>query len=240
MLLTQDALIAQAVVDPADVRKQFDANAKQYTAAEERSAAHILIPVKPDAKDDEKAAAKKLADEVYAKAKANPAKFGDLAKEYSKDPGSAQQGGELGNFGRGAMVKPFEDAAFAAQDGRYPAAGAFGFRLAHHQGHRHATGAHAAFRRSEGADRVRFEEAEGGAEIRVVADQFQNLVYEQADNLNGVGKALDLKIERRRSSRARRCRRLALAIQSSCRRCYRPSRFRASATRKRWKWRQTR
>ena len=116
VLLTQDALTAQTSVDAAEVRKQYEANASQYTAAEERSASHILIPVKPDAKDDEKAAAKKLAEEVYAKAKANPAKFADLAKEYSKDPGSAQQGGDLGSFGRGSMVKPFEDAAFAAKN----------------------------------------------------------------------------------------------------------------------------
>ena len=115
VLLTQDALTAQAAVDASEVRKQYDTNVKQYTAPEERSAAHILIPVKPDAKDDAKAAAKKLADEVYAKAKANPAKFGDLAKEFSKDPGSAEQGGDLGSFGRGAMVKPFEDAVFAAK-----------------------------------------------------------------------------------------------------------------------------
>ena len=117
VLLSQDALIAQSTVDAAEVKKQYDANVKQYTAPEERSAAHILIAVKPDAKDDEKTAAKKLADEVYAKVKANPAKFGELAKEYSKDPGSAEQGGDLGNFGRGAMVKPFEDAVFAAKAG---------------------------------------------------------------------------------------------------------------------------
>ena len=79
VVLSSDAIAAKIAVDPADVRKQYEANVKQYAAAEERSAAHILIPVKPDASDADKAAARKLADDVYAKAKANPAKFADLA-----------------------------------------------------------------------------------------------------------------------------------------------------------------
>ena len=166
VLLTQDALIAQATVDAGEVKKQYEANATQYTAPEERSASHILIPVKPDAKDDEKAAAKKLADDVYAKAKANPAKFADLAKEYSKDPGSAQQGGDLGSFGRGAMVKPFEDAVFAAKPGDLLRARAVGLRLARHQGDRRPAVAHAALRGSARADRGRAQEAEGRAEVR--------------------------------------------------------------------------
>ena len=115
VLLTQDALSAQVAVTADEVRKLYDASSAQYTAPEERSAAHILIPVAPDAKDDAKAAAKKLAADVYAKAKASPAKFGDLAREYSKDPGSAPQGGDLGSFGRGSMVKPFEDAVVRGQ-----------------------------------------------------------------------------------------------------------------------------
>ncbi len=195
VLLTQDALIAQAAVDAADVKKQYDANVKQYTAPEERSAAHILIPVKPDAKDDEKAAAKKLADEVYAKAKANPAKFGDLAKEYSKDPGSAQQGGDLGNFSRGAMVKPFEDAAFAGKPGDLlaPVLSDFGWHIIK------VTGMRAA--RTQPFDEVKaqiesdLKKQKAAQKFAASADQFQNLVYEQADSLNGVGKALDLKIE---------------------------------------------
>ncbi|HSG48025.1 MAG TPA: peptidylprolyl isomerase, partial [Longimicrobiales bacterium] len=43
--------------------------------------------------------------------------FAALARQYSQDPGTAPQGGDLGTFGRGEMVKPFEDAAFALQVG---------------------------------------------------------------------------------------------------------------------------
>ncbi len=62
------------------------------------------------------AEAQKKAEDVLAKLKAG-GKFEDLAKEYSADPGSAEQGGDLGWFGKGTMVKEFEDAAFALQPG---------------------------------------------------------------------------------------------------------------------------
>jgi len=195
VLLTADALTAQATVDPADVKKQYEANAKQYGAPEERSASHILIPVKPDAKDDEKAAAKKLADEVYAKAKANPAKFADLAKEYSKDPGSAQQGGDLGTFGRGSMVKPFEDAVFAGKSGELlaPVLSDFGWHVIKVTGVRPARTQ--AFEEVRGQIEAELKKQKASQKFAAAADQFQNLVYEQADSLAGAGKALDLKVE---------------------------------------------
>jgi parvulin-like peptidyl-prolyl isomerase len=52
------------VPDAAEVRAQYDHNLKQYSKPEQRDAAHILIAVKPDAKPEEKAAAKKKADEL--------------------------------------------------------------------------------------------------------------------------------------------------------------------------------
>ncbi|MEP7329685.1 MAG: SurA N-terminal domain-containing protein [Betaproteobacteria bacterium] len=195
VLLTQEALASRVVVEPAEVRKQFDANAKQYTADEERSASHILIPVKPDASAEDKAAAKKLADEVYSKAKAAPAKFADLAREFSKDPGSAAQGGDLGQFARGSMVKPFEDAVFAGKNGDLlaPVQSDFGWHIIKVTGIRPS--------RTLGFDDVKVQiESElrkqrAAQKFATSAEQFQNLVYEQADNLNGVAKALELTIE---------------------------------------------
>ena len=50
--------------------------------------------------------------------RANPAKFAELAKARSQDPGSAANGGDLGFFGRGVMTKPFESVAFAMKQGQ--------------------------------------------------------------------------------------------------------------------------
>ena len=195
LLLTPEALSSQVTVTPEEVKKQYDASTAQYSAPEERSAAHILIPVAPDAKDDAKAAAKKLADDVYAKAKANPAKFADLAKEYSKDPGSAQQGGDLGSFGRGSMVKPFEDAVFAAKSGDLiaPVQSEFGWHVIK------VTGAREGHTRPFDEVKAQIEtdlrKQKAAQKFATAADQFQNLVYEQADSLAGAGKALDLKVQ---------------------------------------------
>ncbi len=195
LLLTQEALTAQTIVDAAEVRKTYDANVKQYTANEERSAAHILIAVKPDAKEEEKAAAKKQALEVYAKAKAAPARFADLAREFSKDPGSAEQGGDLGSFARGSMVKPFEDAVFAAKEGDLlePVQSDFGWHVIKVGSVRPTR--ILPFDEVKAQIEAELKKQKASQKFAASADQFQNLVYEQADSLGGVAKLLELKVE---------------------------------------------
>ncbi len=77
-------------------------------------AAHILIPVTPG---PDSVQSYKLADKILKEARSG-ANFAMLAREYSQDPGSAKRGGDLGWFGKGAMVKPFEKAAFGARVGQ--------------------------------------------------------------------------------------------------------------------------
>ena len=195
LLLTQDALMAGTTVDAADVKKQYENNVKQYAAAEERSISHILIPVKPDAPEADRAAAKKQADDLLARVKANPAKFADLAREFSKDPGSAQQGGDLGSVARGTMVKPFEDAVFAANQGEIvgPVQTDFGWHIIK------VTGIKAAhippFEEVRAQIEADLKRQQAAQKFATSADQFQNLVYEQADGLAGPAKALNLTVE---------------------------------------------
>lgn len=73
---------------------------------------HILFAVPEGATESQRAAIKAQAEKVLAMAKANPSQFAALAKKYSQDSGSAQNGGDLGYFGQGVMVKPFNDVAF--------------------------------------------------------------------------------------------------------------------------------
>jgi peptidyl-prolyl cis-trans isomerase D len=194
VVLSPEALSTQVTVDPAAVRKQYDDNQKQYGQGEERSAAHILVAVKPGASEADKAAAKKKAEDLAAQVRANPAKFAELARANSEDPGSAQAGGDLGSFARGAMVKPFEDAVYAGKAGDIvgPVQTDFGWHVIR------ITDVKASqikpFDEVKGQIEADLKRVEAQKKFAAAADQFQNLVYEQADSLQPVAKALDVKV----------------------------------------------
>ncbi len=195
LILTPDALAADTAVTPDEVKAQYAAQAKQFTQDEQRQAAHILIAVKPDASAADKTAAKKKAEDILAQAKANPAKFADLAKQYSQDPGSAAQGGDLGSNPRGTMVKAFDDAVFSANVGDIvgPVETDFGYHVIKLNG--------ISASRSRTLEEVRpqieadLKRQKVMQKFASAADQFQNLVYEQADSLAGAAKALNLTIK---------------------------------------------
>ena len=116
IVLNGNDVIKQIQVSDAEAKAYFDKNQANLPA--KRHVAHILVAFPQGADDKAKAAAKAKAEEVLAKVKAKPADFAGLAKQYSQDPGSAQNGGDLGFFAKdGTMVKPFEDAAFSLKQG---------------------------------------------------------------------------------------------------------------------------
>lgn len=195
VLLTLPALAAKVQVDPAELRKQYDANAATYGKPEERSASHILIAAKPDASDADKAAARKKAEGLARDARANPAKFAELAKTHSEDPGSAGQGGDLGTFARGSMVKPFEDAVFAAKAGDIvgPVETEFGYHVIRVD--KVEPGRTRSFDEVKGELEQQVRQQKAQARFAQAADQMQNLVYEQADSLAPVAKALELEVQ---------------------------------------------
>ena len=112
-----DALRKGITVPEEELRKYYDSNASRYTVAEERRASHILVKADKSAPAAERAKAKAKAESLLEQARKNPAGFAELAKKNSDDPGSAEKGGDLDFFSRGAMVKPFEDAVFAMKAG---------------------------------------------------------------------------------------------------------------------------
>ena len=195
VVLTPDAILGQVSVDPAEVKTQYESNLKQYGQEEQRSAAHVLIAVKPDAKPEEKAAARKKAEEIVGEAKANPAKFADLAKRFSQDPGSASQGGDLGSFGRGTMVKGFDQAVFdmKVSDIVGPVETDFGYHVIKLNGITPATTR--PFEEVRPQIEADLKRQKSSGRFAAAADQFQNLVYEQADSLQGVAKALNLTVQ---------------------------------------------
>ena len=93
-----------AAVTPETVKAAYDQYVKAFQPQDELHARHILVKTQAEAQDIEKQLA-------------GGAKFEDLAKSKSIDTGSAANGGDLGFFAKGQMVKPFEDAAFGLKVG---------------------------------------------------------------------------------------------------------------------------
>jgi peptidyl-prolyl cis-trans isomerase C len=105
---------AKPVTDE-DIKQYYEENKTKYVQKESVKASHILLKVEPDAPEQEKTDAKNKLQSILLEAR-NGSDFAELAKKNSQCP-SAPQGGDLGYFSRGQMVKPFEDAAFALKTG---------------------------------------------------------------------------------------------------------------------------
>jgi len=183
VVLSVDELQQQMVVSDEEVKKYYDEHSAQYNEAEQRRASHILI------------AERAQAEQILKEIKQNPAKFEDLAKQHSKDPGSAAKGGDLGFFARGAMVKPFEDAAFGMKGGEISdlVQSDFGFHIIKLTAIRH--GGARSFNAIRGEITQELKKQKAVKKFAELAETFSNMVYEQPDSLNPVADALKLKIQ---------------------------------------------
>ena len=115
-----EPLLLAAKYAPPDkeIQAYYKRNAKtRFTHSEQVHARHILIRVPEGATDKEKAGAKTTALDVLKQAQSG-SDFAKLAAKYSDDPSNKLKGGDLGTFGRGQMVKPFEDPVFAMKPGQ--------------------------------------------------------------------------------------------------------------------------
>ena len=122
VFLDKSKVLAQTQVTPEELQAYYNQHREEFRVQEEVKVSHILVktpPAGPDGKVDEKGVeeARKKAEDVLKQLKSG-AKFEDLAKKYSDDPGSAKQGGELGWIGRGRTVPEFEKAAFSQAKGQ--------------------------------------------------------------------------------------------------------------------------
>jgi peptidyl-prolyl cis-trans isomerase D len=182
LLLSASSLVPTIQVDDAEVKKFYDENASKFAGNEQRRASHILIGFGVSASAEQKQAAKAKAEELLAAIKKNPKVFEELAVKNSQDPGSATKGGDLGSFGRGAMVKPFEDAAFAMKVGDVSnlVESEFGYHIIKLT---EITGQSSDFEslKPQIKGELIFQKAQ--AAFTEKAESFSNTVYEQSDSL---------------------------------------------------------
>jgi peptidyl-prolyl cis-trans isomerase D len=117
-------------VDEEELTAYYEDHKDEFLQGEQANARHILIRVAPDATQDEGAEAEVRANGIAAIARQG-ADFSELAAIHSEDPGSKDNGGDLGWFGRSRMVKEFEDAVFSAKPGEIvgPVKSQFGYHI---------------------------------------------------------------------------------------------------------------
>ena len=177
-------VLKKGIAVPQDkLREYYESNAKRYTAPEERRASHILIKAEKSAPAADREKAKAKADALLAQLTTTPSAFAETARKNSDDPGSAAQGGDLDFFARGAMVKPFEDSAFALKPGEMSGVveSDFGFHIIQ-------------LTTVRGGEKKAFEAVQPEIEEEVrkqlaqkrfaeLAPEFTNNVYEQSDSL---------------------------------------------------------
>lgn len=185
--------VAMAIpVTEKQVQDYFAANASKFGPPEERSASHILIAA-PEGDANARKQAKARAEGLLAAIRKAPGTFADVAKRESQDPGSAAAGGSLGTFSRGVMVKPFEDAVFSMKQGEISnlVETQFGFHIIRLDGVKSSTPSLATVRQQV-EDEIRKQQAQ--KQFADAAEQFSNLVYEQASSLKPTADALKLPI----------------------------------------------
>ena len=194
--LSTGDFLAKVGVSKEDARKYYDEHTNDFGTPEERRAAHILVSVSATASQAEQDAAKAKAEQLLQQARQTPSGFAELARKNSQDTGSAVSGGDLGFFGRGMMVKPFEDATFALKAGEISGLvkSDFGYHIIK-------------LLEVKPSRVLPFDEAREGIVNKLreqkaadmfaeMAEKFSNTVYEQSDSLKPAADLAGAKIER--------------------------------------------
>jgi peptidyl-prolyl cis-trans isomerase D len=179
-----------------DLKSYYEQNLQRLSSKEERRASHILITAAKDAPEAEKKTARAKAEELLKLVKAKPASFADVARKNSQDPGSAVKGGDLDFFGRGAMVKAFEDAAFSLKKSDISdlVESEFGYHIIQLTDIKAAKAqSFESLRPTMEADLKKQQAQRKYAEL---AETFTNMVYEQSDSLKPVADKLKLSIQK--------------------------------------------
>lgn len=222
-VLTPDRFIGQVKLEADAAKKHYEANPAEFRIPEQVRVEYVVLspdtlapgiqlnPAEVDAVYQqqvvavakERAEARARIEKILAELRKDPQRFEELTKKHSQDPGSAEKGGDLGFFGKGAMTGPFENAVFRLKENEISpvVSSEFGFHIIKLTGIRQSTGA-----KGKGEERrashilisaPRESDLKGSrAQVELalkrraaqkklleVADQFNNVVYEQSDSL---------------------------------------------------------
>jgi peptidyl-prolyl cis-trans isomerase D len=196
LILTLEGIQKQVRVSPEEVKQYFEERRSQFETPEERRARHILITTPPNAGAEQKAKAKARAAELLAQAQKAPKDFAELAKKSSEDPGSAAEGGDLGFFTRGRMVKAFDDAVFGMKQGEIagPIETQYGYHIILLEEIKTSAGPR--FETVAKEVEAELTGAQANKRFAEEAESFSNLVYEQPDSLQPAAEQFKLELQK--------------------------------------------
>lgn len=196
LVLSLDAIAQNETISDEAVRAYFDEHPDEFGQSEERKASHILISVPADASEDEKQAARDKAEGILAQVRQNPEQFAEIAKEHSDDPGSSTQGGDLGFFGRGVMVKSFEDKIFSMQLDEVSdlVETDFGLHIIQLTDIKEEKHPDLEDVREQIEKKLKIQMM--GSMFGEIAEDFSNVVYEQGDNLQAAAEKFELTLQK--------------------------------------------
>ncbi len=195
VVLNLAAVQKDIVVPEAELKTYYEQNAARLADLEERRASHILINADKGASAAERDAARAKAQALLAEVQKSPNQFAELARKNSQDTGSATKGGDLDFFGRGAMVKAFEEAAFALKKGETSGVveTEFGFHIIRLTDIKQPEQKSFESQRAKLELEVRAQLAQ--RKFAEAAEQFTNIVYEQSDSLKPAAERLKLDVQ---------------------------------------------
>ena len=196
--LVLDVAGLQAKIDlpEQDLKTYYEQSLQRLGGQEKRRASHILVNAAKDLPAAEKQKARAKAEGLLAAVRKAPKTFAEVARKNSDDTGSASSGGELDFFARGAMVKAFEDAAFALQKGDISdlVESEFGFHIIQLTDVQLPQVPSFESMRPQLEADLRKQQAQ--RQFAELAETFSNSVYEQSDSLAPVAERLKLTVQK--------------------------------------------
>lgn len=195
VLLDLEAVKKSITINESDLKSYYEQNATRLSGKEERRASHILINAPKDMQAADRQKAKERATALLAQVRKSPESFADVARKNSQDVGSATSGGDLDFFGRGAMVKPFEDAAFSMKKGETSdlVESDFGFHIIRLTDIKMPK--QRSFEELRASLEADLKAQQAQRKFAEVAEAFTNGVYEQSEALKPIADKLKLEVK---------------------------------------------
>ncbi len=188
-------LLPSISVTEDEIKTFYKTNSDKFQNQQQREASHILLAISKNAPPAEKAKVKAKADDILSQIRKSPKEFEVLARKFSQDPESAKKGGDLGAFGRGMMVKPFDDAVFSMKVNEVSniVESDFGYHIIKLT---KITGEGVGYDAIKTQIKGELIYQKGQEKFAALAEEFSNKVYEQSSSLDMVSKKFNLPIQK--------------------------------------------